>query len=208
MKVRIRNKNQIPYGGKWVYVDPDTGHSLWQVTWDNLIRVATEHRRANGLPIGLGFEDMIEERCCLDLPAECEGNDDLNLTNHDITLWDVVRGSRVMLEFKIAGSPLVPREEAIRRAEICKKCPLNSSFKMPCSGICQELRDVVSSVTNQYGIPQDQYLKSCRICHCYLEAAVKLPLDIQCKGVTDEMKRQFAIAKERFNCWKICDETL
>lgn len=201
---KIIARNRIPYGGLWSYRDPFTGTVLSAVTWENLIRIATEHRRANGNPIGAGFEQEVESQLCLNHPDECDGVDELQLKKHELTLSDILHGTRVMISQGLSGNQLVPVEEAMRRGAICKACPLNSSFIKPCSGICPELKELVRRITDAYGTEYDRYMHSCRICHCFLEAAIKLPLEVQCVGVTDEMKRQFAIAKDRYGCWKQC----
>lgn len=201
---RLINKQRIPYGGKFNYVDPDTGHELWAVTWENLIHQATAHRRANNLPIGLGFEDRIEEQCCLDLPEECTDPDPSIPKKTQLTLWDVVRGSQVMMSFVANGSQIVDRAEAERRAEICTKCVYNSAFLKPCGGICAELKNVVSSIIDHQGTRFDAQLKSCNICSCFLQASIWLRLEDQCKGVTDEMRQQFSYVKEKSGCWKVC----
>ena len=202
MRATLISKNRIPYNSLWRYVDPYTKMEISAVTWDNLMAKIYEHRRANGNPIGLGLEDEVEDYVCQHQPDECENLDPKIPRRRNLTLSDVVRGTAVMMSFKFNGSQLVPREEAERRAQICVDCIWNQTFAKPCSGICQELHDIVSVVTQHQGTQYDSKLHSCGICGCFLQAAVWLRLEDQCLGVSEGMREQF---KGVSNCWKTCD---
>lgn len=199
---RLKSRSTIPYGGMYYWKDPLTGAEVRGTNWNMLIGRIYAERRANGVPVGLGFEDEVEKDLCRDYPAECEIPDPNFPTNRRLTLSDVIRGSQVMMSFLAHGSPLVDRAEAERRARICLKCPFNTYFSKPCTGICQELANVVASIINHQGTQYDTDLKACNVCGCFLQAAIWMPLDIQCKGVTEEMACKF---KTINNCWKICD---
>lgn len=204
MKARILNKSQIPYGGGYHYKDPNSGMDIFGTTFAMVVNKVIEHRRANGYPIGLGLEDEIEEQLCLNQPDECsEGPHGVpRKTQH--TLTDVVNGTRVMMAFERNGRQLVSREEAERRAQICLGCPYNASFIKPCSGICQELRNLVNWITDHQGTQYDSKLYSCNLCGCFLQAAIWLRLEDQCKGVNAELREKFAFTKEKYKCWKEC----
>lgn len=202
MRLRIEHRNRIPYGGYWHYRQPGTGQLISAVTWDNLLNNIRDHRRANGIPVGLGFEDEVEQAVCREHPDECVGYDETCPRKRNLTLSDLVAGSRVMMSFYVHGKQLVPREEAERRAAICEKCPYNMTFAKPCSGICEELRQVVMTITNHVGTRYDSKLNACTVCGCFLQAAIWLTLEDQCKGVNDLQRQQFSNVP---GCWKICD---
>lgn len=204
MQARIKARNRIPYGGKWVYKDPFTGTELSAVTWDNMLRAIVDHRRANGAPIGAGLEDEVEQQLCINHPDECVDLDPAVPHKTTLNLWDVVRGTQVMMSFVANGRQIVGRSEAERRAQICLRCPYNASFTKPCSGICQELKNVVSMIVDQQGTQYDSKLHSCNICGCFLQASIWLRLEDQCKGVTDTMKKQFEYTATNYSCWKAC----
>lgn len=171
-----------------------------------LVNRVREHRQANGFPIGLEFEQEIENYICLNQSTECHPFDERIPRNKKFVIGDIIRGTSVMLQHWIAGSPVVPREEAENRAQICLKCPHNSSYSKPCSiGICGELKQVVSRIVDHQGTRYDKDLQACAICGCFLQAAIWVPLEVQCKGVTDEMKEQFKYTKEHYSCWKNCE---
>lgn len=201
MSAQLTCKNRIPYGSQWYYVDPFTKMQITAVTWDNLMAKVYEHRRANGNPIGLGLEDEVEQYVCIHQPDECEQSDPTRPRKRSLTLTDIVHGTSVMMSFKRNGSEIVPREEAERRARICLSCPWNQPFAKPCTGICQELLNLVRWVIDSQGTQYDKDLHSCGICGCFLQASIWLNLSDQCVGVTDGMKEQFKTVN---NCWKQC----
>lgn len=201
---QIKQRQQIPYGGEWRYRDPNSNQWIHGNSWDMLIDRIRAHRKANDFPIGLDFEKEIENQLCINHPDECEAFDKRVPRNRRLGVGDILRGTQVMIQHRKAGSPLVDKAEADRRAAICVACKYNVDFTRPCSGLCGELRDLVTSIVGGKGTPHDDKLKSCNICHCVLAASVHLPLDIQCSVLTDDMKLQFAYAKERYKCWKVC----
>lgn len=201
MRLRLEFPNRIPYGGYWRYIQPGTGQSISAVTWDNLLNNIRDHRKANGIPVGLGFEEEVEQAVCREHPDECVGYDETCPRKKNLTLSDIVAGTRVMMSFFASGRKLVSREEAERRAQICLKCPYNMTFSKPCSGVCPELKSVVMSITDSVGTQYDSKLNSCTVCGCFLQAAIWMPLENQCKGVNELQKKQFSNAE---GCWKQC----
>lgn len=205
MRARILIKTQIPHGGEYAYRDPNSGMYIRGTTFAMVVNRVAEHRRANGYPIGLGLEDEIEDQLCVSYPTECSEAPEGTPRKTEHTLSDVVHGTRVMMAFKSGGSQLVSREEAERRAQICIGCPYNASFIKPCSGICQELKNLVNWITDHQGTQYDSKLFSCNICGCFLQAAIWLKLEDQCAGVTSEMKPKFSFTQQKYKCWKVCE---
>lgn len=197
----------MPYGGTWNFTDPHSGQQFSHYQLEGLLDKIRAHRLANGFPIGLEFEKEVEQQLCLNHAQECDDLPEGLPYRTNLTLQDVIRGSSVMMRFYAQGKPMVSREEAERRAAICVKCPLNDNYSKPCSvGICKELKDIVSAVVGHTGTRFDVDLKSCRICRCLNQASIWLELDTQCPSLTDEMKTQFKYAKEKWGCWKVCDQ--
>ena len=104
-----------------------------------------------------------------------------------------------MISFKAAGSPIVSRDEANRRAEICSKCKFNVRFPKPCNGYCGELREIVTALVGSERTSYEEKLESCSICGCYLSAAVWMDLGTQIKPLSQEIKNQFESVSW---CWK------
>jgi hypothetical protein len=201
--MRLKNKHQIPYG-YWSVKDRLSGQLFKAVTWDHLLSNMIQARRANGLPVGLEFESEVESWAALDHPDESENYDERLPKKRRIGLDDIIRGTKVMATFTLSGRQLVPREEAERRASICAACFMNQSFSKPCSGICNELKELVLGFVGNQSTTQDSKLFACGVCNCFLQAAVWLPLETQCVGVTEEMRGQFNAIREQHPCWKNC----
>jgi len=199
-KLRLRHY-QIPAGGVWHYIEPISQKPFTAVTYDNLVSKLYDTYKKNGWPIGLDFENIIERQLCERHPTECEPDGPKPRRKRRMTWGDIMRGTMVLLSFKAAGSPLVPVEESERRAAICASCTENIKFSKPCGGLCAQLANAVRAVIGTRRTKVHDQLKACGICHCLLEAAVQIPLEHQCKGVTDAMKPQFA---STLRCWKQC----
>jgi len=128
VKLRLRSKNQAPYGGIYELSRADIGMVGRGTTWDMVRNRIMDYRKANGIPIGLGFDDELEQALCRSYPAECEYFDGRSPKLRNLGLHDVVVGTKVMISLKLAGSPLEDRAEAERRAKICVDCVWNTSY--------------------------------------------------------------------------------
>lgn len=203
MKPAIQSKGRVPYGGQWQPKDPLTGMVYAGTTFRQVLAKAVAARKANGIPMGLDFEAEVEQWCCDAHPVECVDVDPGKPRKRKLTLDDIIRGAKVLLKFKLGGSKLVAPEEAERRAAICAACYMNSGWQRPCA-VCHELGDLVRSVTGGHKTSKDAKLFACHVCACNLQAAVWLPLETQCVGVTEEQRKEFAYLKESSHCWKQC----
>lgn len=199
MKIQLKSRGVIPYGGYFKFREPATGQYLNGGTWDMLLQTVRDYRKANGIPLGLDFEDEVETQVCRNQPDECDYIDDSIPRDRQLSMSDVIRGTKVLLSFKLAGSPLVSREEAERRGSICSGCRFNVTFPRPCTGLCPELRDLVVAIVGNQGTQYDKDLKSCSICGCFTQAHIWLPLDILDKGLTEGMRSAFNSIP---HCWK------
>lgn len=190
-----RSRTKPPRGGLWLYEHPVSGTKF---SSPNLVAIKYsiwKHEEANGYPTTP--EADIENRLCESHPFSCSDNPPV--APRRLHLNDILRGTRVIASFKLAGSPLVAPEEAERRAGICTTCSRNVDYAKPCSGICQELLDLVQSVVGGSATKYDGMLKACDICGCDNSAQVHVPAEFLVKGVTPEMMTQF---KTVGNCWK------
>ena len=205
--MRLVSKNRVPYGGMWNTRDRVTGVTLSATTFDLLLEKAKAARRAAGVPVGAGFADELEQWLCIDHPGEATRYDSRLPRKRGLGLMDIVHGTQVMGKFLTSGRKLVSEQEAEYRASVCAKCPWNVSFTRPCAGICRELQELVLSLTGNRGTRFDDKLRACFVCRCFLKSAVHLPLEVQCVGVTKEMREQFAAIRESgVPCWKVCEE--
>jgi hypothetical protein len=201
LKAGLKRKGTaVPYGGVYRWVDPISKVEVLGTHWEMLMNRIYEERRANSLPCGIEFEAEVEADLCRDYPAECELNDPRFPKKRGwIPFHEIVAGTKLLLRFKLAGSPLVAQEEAERRANICATCPFNVEYHRPCAGLCGELKSLVESIVGAARVSQESRLKSCSLCGCFLGAAVWLPVDLQRSVLSETQTGQFDNVEW---CWK------
>jgi hypothetical protein len=210
MKMRWISRIRAPYGGEVRWQDPITSVVCVGTTYEMLMDRAYAQRKANGVPTGLAFESEIEESLCRDYPAECEGGDPRVPRRYTLGFDVVLRGTKVLLAviaeqakhlIGLAQSPLVEQQTAEYRAMVCANCPMNTDFMRGCTR-CEDVLNLVRQIKGSRTTRHDKQLKACQICGCSTEAHVWVRLDLLAKGVTQEMKTQFAAMNEINGCWK------
>lgn len=199
---RIEYPKRVPYSGGYVINLPERSIVGQGMNFPALLRSVREWRRANSVPIGLGFEDEVEKAVCELYAAECTHAINGKPRKSRLDLSTVLRGTQVLLAFKLAGSPYVSQEEAERRAVICSNCQFNIEYAKPCGGNCGGLKEMVATIVGGQATPYDEQLKSCGICGCVGKAHIWIPEDVLRKGVTDQMVEEFKAVP---NCWKRFD---
>lgn len=200
MTATLKSDNLVPYGGGFRVTDPMTGLELYGTTFESLMGRVYESRRANGIPIGVGIVQEFEQLACASYPEECTNLDPTFPRKRSLTLTDIVHGTKTMLSLWWNKKPLVDRAEAERRARICVACPLNVQFYKRCSGICPELRDVVTAIIDHQGTQYDAQLQSCSICGCFTRAAIWVDQKTQWDALDENTKAQFKNLTTP--CWK------
>lgn len=195
--MQIRSRTKPPRGGLWKYTHKISGvkfssHQLGAIKYS-----IWKHEESNGYP--QTPEQEIEDQLCLDHPASCVDRSHNEPPTRALQMGDIVRGTKVIAAFKLKGSPLVEHAEAERRASICASCKKNVDYSKPCSGLCQELTDLVQSMVGGATTKFDHQLKACQICGCLNTAQIHVPADILAKGVNEPMMRDF---REVEHCWK------
>jgi len=194
----LQRKSQPPYGGLWNLNRPEVGIVGTGYIFEILVNNCKKWRRANGWPVGLGFEAEVETACCEDKPDHCLPCDP-KLHPRQLTFGDVLTGTSTMLSLMRAGRPLETQEEAERRATICAKCAFNVPFKTPCSGICESLKRLVASIVGHAKTSKDDQLKSCFFCGCFLKSAVWVPLKLQVDVLSEKQRKSLDSVP---HCWK------
>lgn len=197
--LRFKNTSHLPPGG-FRFKDPDTGAEIDAQIWGVWRDKINRHRDVNNLaPIDIA---LAEDQNCSRLPPSaastfCESDEPMH-TVDGVTLnsSDIIRGTRTILAFKLAGSPLVSDEEAVIRAEICAYCPMNVQFRMPCSGMCGELLEVVNQIVGSKPTPKNGDLHACAVCKCSLPAKIWIPEEILRKYETEDIKTGYP-----HHCW-------
>lgn len=207
MKMRLQFPGRVPYGGIYELKRKDLGIVGLGTSFDMLYDSVVRYRKANALPIGLGLSEEIEQLVCEKYAVECENVDpDLPLKRR-LGMDDVVHGTKVLMALKLSGGELVDEQTADRRYSICSRCPLNIFFPVPCSGMCPELRNVVTAIIGHKADKYSSDRRSCAVCGCFSGSHVWLPYNILEKGLDEQMKRSFKVAHEIYGCWKVAENT-
>ena len=194
----LKFPRQTPPGG-WIFLVTETGLAITADNEGSLIAKVIEHRKYKGLPelTPETVKAMIEAQICTRLTdRECEkdGPDDPwvpQKTKPSLRLADVLTLSQSAFKAILGGAGLMaPMEEARRRADICRVCPLNQSIH-GCR--CAPLYKAISTA-----IPKDRMfsgLEVCMVCSCSNNASV---------NVSDQVIRETKGGKDYpwpIHCW-------
>lgn len=198
--MRFRNTQAVPPSG-YSWIDPDIpSPPINRRNYDQWIQAIADFRAANNLsPI---TPEQAEDQNCkrLDHKAAvvfCQGAEiDQCVDGVRLHATDIARGTRTILAFKLAGSPLVSQGEADRRAAICATCYMNTTYRMPCAGMCGELLEVVTAIVGGAKTSNHDNLHACAACRCSLPAKVWIPKEILTKSDNAEIKANYSP-----QCW-------
>lgn len=176
----LKSPNTAPPGG-FRYRQAETGLTLIGDSLQALTAQVVSHRRHKGLKpdgehlVGLEIQRQICTRLGHDY-CKAEQNDNwvpIVAEAKRSTLNDMLAFSKVALEFIKGGGQMVPKEEAQRRAAICKDCPLNQ----PAAGCkCGTFYKMIAAT-----VPADRKfadLNVCKACACTLQAKVNVPMSV------------------------------
>lgn len=203
IKPRLRSKQGVPYGGVFDLNLPEKGMVGRSYNFEGLLGKIAEYRHANGIPMGVGFVEEVEQEVCLRYPQESiETDARVPDTTMRLTWEDIIAGTRHLTSFVAAGRPLVDRAEAERRAAICSTCPFKGDFVKQCGQLCGALLEMVNSVTGGQKTNYDSRLQSCRVCKCHCQAIIWVPLEFQTAHLTDLQRQQYQLARDLHGCWK------
>lgn len=191
--------NNIPQSGCYETTDRLTKVRCAAPTFEGLIDKINHVRSAMGAVSGAGLREEVERWICEEHPEDCTGVNMAIPRKRNLTLSDIIHGTKVILDLKMRGGTLVDREEAERRGAICRYCTFNQVYTKPCTGWCNEMVALVHDIIGHQGLPVDAYLHACSICSCQNSAQIWVPLESLDKGLTDDMRAQFASVK---HCWK------
>lgn len=175
------NKEQTPPGGFRFLPPPvregDTPKWITAPTWTDLVRAVKKFYVANNLPIGLQFEEAIEDQLCATMPpGVCHHMS----KEHRRRSGQIERSSiaKVMdvtklLFRKLTGEKLVSKEEANAHARVCVGCFYNQAPDGCTSCNAPNRNALINSIlgtTQETGY--HSALQSCLLCGCELRAKV------------------------------------
>jgi hypothetical protein len=173
----IKDLNTIPHGG-WRYIQPETGARFEGESLRELAAKVSAHRAYKGLPADDVALDIQRQLCVMLSDGQCaaeEGEDyrpvkDLSAS---LTLSMAVSLGKFLVNHFSNGGELVPKEEAERRAAICRTCPLNKPARLcPCFAAYKAIEFCVPPDRKPEGI------SVCMACGCSLQAKVNAPIEV------------------------------
>lgn len=185
--LRPISEKSVPHDG-WRYKQP---HSEREFGYPSLkwhmkeIRIHREAMHAMGhgndlYDLAPGWQNRLLNEICVQMDGDCPCEEYDPDTGKPTRKWlgvtDVRRWWNTVKDWRSQGRPFVEESEAIRRADICKKCIKNQRVEacMGCAGILGEVSTFLSGMKTI----QDDDLHVCTQCHCFLRAKVWLPLDV------------------------------
>lgn len=176
----IKSKRESP-PDDWRYLEPATQLWIKGDFFGELVDRVCEHRRYKGIePSDRANVELIVQRqiCSVAPKGVCKPepgedyepfDDQARRLNRDM----VMSASRAALTWMREGGALVSKEEASRRAAICRGCPLNRpSPSWVCSVLCKTLDELVPAERREAG------LSICGICACSLPAKILMPDEV------------------------------
>lgn len=192
----VRRDIEKPPGG-WKYTVPETGvvilGDFFSEMWPKIVR----HYEANSLPVP--DRELVEDRACRESPGGRCGprrpkpvagmlpHLTLGLVERFLlTVWGALKARRV-----------VSREEALRRAEICRSCELLTGGIGGCRG-CYTLLKAAEKLVSDNPVKMDEDKDVCGACGCYTPLLTWLPQDVLNEAVGDTMPRY-----KEGHCWRL-----
>jgi hypothetical protein len=178
----LKGFRDIPPGG-WRYVQPETAVWFRADTFDELRERVKVHREYKGISIETLDLD-IQRQLCLRLgPEFCtpEPGEDYRPVKDlsaSLTTSMAVSFGKFLMAHIAAGGEMVSKEEAERRAAICRGCPFNTPAAL-CS--CSAAYKAI-----ELAVPKDRKVEGvsvCSACGCSLQLKVNVPIDVIAKSL-------------------------
>ncbi len=186
------NKGTCPPNGPHFEVAP--GVRLAAATFDALYALITEYRTRHALPPGDPKKDVDDYICgrwphfCHPDRAEKAPPESPKIANR-VAEW----ASKLVREMPAGGYDLVDTREAARRAEICRACPFQESWRLKCTP-CNASTDALLSTVRRMKRTGIETLGGCKICGIDLSTSFFLSESVM--RPTDELRGSLPQ-----NCW-------
>ena len=182
---RPLNESLVPVGGRWNYRDPLTDVPFSTNDLTVLLQQVRAQRKANGIAVESGWEQVVLDELCQQNPAvRCgeAGVQEIHMTGDDV--------KRFLTTLKEQyGHELVSEEEHQRRADICLTCPKigDVACTFPCGWVSKTLTEMLGG--RKIHRPAELHKRGCSACKCNLDAKTYYPLDVL-KSVDEKLGKQ------------------
>jgi hypothetical protein len=109
-------------------------------------------------------------------------------------------GRKILGEWLGEGAVPVSRDEAGRRADICRGCPANDAGFKPVEAVAEAiLRHVESKSSLKLQVPNESELHTCSACWCHLPLKVWVPAEF----LKPKPEVETALRGANPNCWQL-----
>lgn len=180
-----------PRGG-WTVEFP-TGARITSNHYMEFLAACFRHMEATEQDTSAGWQDRVWNMVCEQTGVPCMDNDKPEAV---FNLDDLRRFALTMTKWLASGGGYVTQELAEKRALVCRECPNN--YPLAGCGACKGPLKLLVETIGGRKTQQNEFLHSCKVCHCYLNAKVWLPLEV---FPADEEKNVFPP-----NCWMITEK--
>lgn len=187
------NQGRCPPGGPHYDVAP--GVRLTAATFEDLYTRIGEYRARHGVEAGDPRADVDNYVCgrwphfCQPEKTEKAGTPYMKISTR-VGEW----ASKLIQKMPAGGFELVDTREAARRAEICRNCPFQESWRVHCTPCNASTDALLSTVRRMKKTGIDKSLQGCGICGIDNPTSVWLGEDVL--RPTDDLR-----AKLPQNCW-------
>jgi len=210
MTLCFKQPTAVPPPGHFQYTQPESGMKFVCGSLDGLKFKVREHRKANDYPLGLLWEQEVEQQNCQwledngysDWVVRCDAPGVPHHPDQNLTLQDMIHGMRnaVRAVGTIAGtflfSSLVDQGEAERRAAICSGCEYNVPIE-GCSGCgSRPLRRLLEETIGNRTTANSDKLRACKMCGCVAKVKLWYPLEFIHKFEDETVQKRLPA-----HCW-------
>lgn len=176
--IKLINPSNCPPNG-YTHFQKETRQWFHAITLPDLKSKVRNHRKANNIPIGLLFDEQIEEDICSRTPPGWCERDGVGISSQGIgtSLETVKQGTATLFDWWKNDRRVVSQSELDKRAGICASCPFNQPYNCPSCAL-SALHALVNHFTSAISSKHDHLLNACSKCGCSLKAKTRIPLDI------------------------------
>ena len=193
MSLRFHNRNESPSGGFRFFV-AETKTWITGIDWNQFTTRVKNHYHANNLPVGLLFEETLEDQACRNTDPKSsyqDGEGTVRVVSEPTTFKMLKNATSVLVGWFKDGGKRESKDEIERRASTCVQCKFNQpAINCPSCGF-QSIRDLINAVVANDHIDLDKHLHACRFCGCSLQAKIRIPLEVIQKNDPDYNKVEY-----------------
>jgi hypothetical protein len=165
----------------WRYTVPETGVTITADFYHLLYPLVVAHCRANSVPMGDDFDQIVEDGACRETTgAKCGKPKPKPVAGMPLALLDTAERFIKSVWHALRDRQFVTREEAERRMAICLQCPLRTTRPGGCESCFSILKKAVKLMEDKNPIKiepdEDGTVRdTCGACQCLVLVKSLLP---------------------------------